>query len=29
MVLCYTHLNSTHLKEAAERIVGTKLVHLA
>lgn len=29
IVLRYAHLNSDHLKEAAERIVGAKLVHAA
>ena len=29
IVLRYAHLNSDYLKEAAERVVGTKLVHVA
>jgi len=29
IVLRYAHLNSDHLKEAAERVFGTKLVHVA
>jgi hypothetical protein len=29
IVLRYAHLNSDHLKKAAERVAGTKLVHVA
>jgi hypothetical protein len=29
IVLRYAHLNGDHLKKAAERVAGTKLVHAA